>query len=88
MTASTLTMPASDVTVSSEFSVIDFADDGHSGDSEADAYIIYNKDQLDMLATRVNSGDNYSYQKFFKLGADITYDGTENNYTPIGTHPH
>ena len=82
---STLTMPASDVTVSSEFSVIDFADDGHSGDSEADAYIIYNKDQLDMLATRVNSGDNYSYQKFFKLGADITYDGTENNYTPIGT---
>ena len=80
----TLTMPASDVTVSSEFSLIDFADDGHSGDSEADAYIIYNKDQLDMLATRVNSGTNY-YNKFIKLGADITYDGTENNYTPIGT---
>ena len=81
---STLTMPASDVTVSSEFSLVDFADDGHSGDSEADAYMIYNKEQLDLLATRVNSGTNY-FHKFIKLGADITYDGTENNYTPIGT---
>ena len=77
-------MPEINVTVSAAVSLIDFADDGHSGDSEADAYIIYNKDQLDMLATRVNSGTNY-YNKFIKLGADITYDGTENNYTPIGT---
>jgi len=81
----TLTMPAANVTVSSEISLIDFADDGHSGDSEADAYIIYNKEQLDMLATRVNSGTSNYYNKFIKLGADITYDGTENNYTPIGT---
>ena len=81
----TLTMPAANVTVSSEISLIDFADDGHSGDSEADAYIIYNKEQLDMLATRVNSGTSNYYNKFFKLGADITYDGTANNYTPIGT---
>ena len=60
---------------------------GHSGDSEADAYMIYNKVQLDALATRVNAGGgNDYYKKFIKLGADITYDGTANNYTAIGTN--
>ena len=71
----------------------------NSGDSEADAYIIYNKDQLNLLAERVNtgSGDDYAASgysgKYFRLGANITYSNTsvwdnttstENNYTPIG----
>jgi len=55
----------------------------HSGDSEADAYVINTTEDLDLLASRVNAGNNYS-GKFFRLGANITYDGTENNFTPIG----
>jgi len=75
-------MPAADAIVTARWTVIDF-ETGHAG-TEEDPYIIYNKDQLDQLATRVNSGTGYS-GKFIKLGADIEYDGTENNYTPIGT---
>ncbi len=55
----------------------------NSGDSEADAYVINTTTDLDLLAQRVNAGNNYS-GKFFRLGANITYDGTENNFTPIG----
>ena len=64
-----------------------------SGDSEDDPYMILYASQLDLLATNVNSGNNYS-GKFFKLDADITYGhttvwndatSTENNYTAIGT---
>ena len=81
----TLTMPAADATIGVTTTFpIDWATEGRSGDTADDAYIIYNRDQLDMLAQRVNSGTSY-YQKFFKLGADITYDeNTDNNYTPIG----
>ncbi len=53
-----------------------------SGDS-GDPYIINCKAHLDLLALRVNAGNDY-YGKFFKLGADIIYDGTANNFTPIG----
>ncbi|MBQ3709401.1 MAG: InlB B-repeat-containing protein [Bacteroidales bacterium] len=64
-----------------------------SGDNANDPYIILYASQLDLLATNVNSGNNYS-GKFFKLDADITYahttlwndaTSTENNYTAIGT---
>ena len=64
----------------------------NGGDSEADAYVISTTDDLDLLAQRVNSGTNYK-DKFFKLGADITYShtkdwndatSTEDNFTPIG----
>ena len=64
----------------------------NGGDSEADAYVISTTDDLDLLAQRVNSGTAYK-DKFFKLGADITYShttawndvtSTENNFTPIG----
>ena len=58
----------------------------NGGTVEADPYMIYNKDQLDMLAERVNNGcsdggdDDYAeigYKgKHFKLGADIAYDHT------------
>ena len=78
----TFTMPAADATVTARWTVKDFTS-GHAG-TEADPYIIYNKEQLDQLASNVNSGTNYS-NKFIKLGADIEYDGTENNFTPIGT---
>ena len=79
----TFEMPAADATVTARWTVIDFTS-GHNG-TEADPYIIYNKDQLNLLAERVNSVLNYSSGKYFKLGADIEYYGTENNYTPIGT---
>ena len=78
----TFTMPANDVTVIARWSVADYTS-GHAG-SALDPYIIYNCDQLNLLANHVNSGDDYN-NKFIKLGADITYDGTENNYIPIGT---
>ena len=57
----------------------------NSGDSEADAYVINTTADLDLLAQRVNAGNDYS-GKFFRLGANITYDGTENNFTPIGVY--
>ena len=78
----TFEMTAADATVTARWTVIDF-ETGHAG-TEADPYIIYNKDQLNLLAEHVNSVLNYSSGKYFKLGADIDYDGTENNYTPIG----
>ena len=75
-------MPAADAVVTARWTVKDF-EIGHAG-TEADPYVIYNKDQLNLLATRVNSGNNYSSGKYFKLGADVEYDGTDNNYTTIG----
>ena len=63
--------------------------------TEGDPYMIYNKDQLDLLAERVNGGEIYS-DTYFQLGADIAYDPTaltidndgdgngDSNYTPIG----
>ena len=48
--------------------------------TEGDPYMIYNKDQLDLLAERVNDGITYCSDEshpdgyFFKLGADIEYD--------------
>ena len=51
--------------------------------------VISTPSQLDLLAKTVNGTDGYTANgfsgKYFELGADITYDGTENNYTPIGT---
>ena len=52
-------------------------------------YVIRTTAELDLLATRVNNGNEYK-NTYFVLGADIAYDGSvENNYTPIGdnTHP-
>ena len=55
--------------------------------TEDDPYLIYTSDKLDLLATRVNSGNTYNGD-FFKLMNDITYNYTgatnENNYTAIG----
>ena len=87
----TLTMPDADVTISAVLDPIDWATQS-TGADWTNAYIIYNKDQLDMLAHRVNAGNHYN-GKYFKLGADITYThkdanaegaATETNYTAIG----
>ena len=65
----------------------------NSGDTEADAYVIYTAQELDLLSQRVAAGNDYS-GKYFCLGSNITYShtsdwnnttNTENNYTPIGT---
>ena len=86
----TLTMPDADVTITVGLSVIDWATES---DGDADhPYMIYNKDQLDLLAERVNNGTYYS-GKYFKLGNDINYPhnsdwnaftSDENNFEAIG----
>ena len=85
-------MPEQNTSVTFSIVAKDFTADGHSGDSEADAYIIYNKEQLDLLAKMVNGTDGYTSNtfknKYIKLANDITYDGTENNFTPIGNSSH
>ena len=54
------------------------------GNGSADApYIIDTTEDLDLLAAIVNYQGKDFYKQYFELGADITYDGTENNYTPI-----
>ncbi len=94
----TLTMPDADVTISAALALIDWATVS-DGDSEEDPYMIYNKDQLLLLAHRVNGTNGETantYQgKYFKLGADITftYDDNEGddyaeNYEAIGNGSH
>ena len=84
----TFVMPASDVTVSANLTLIDWSGSGTQGDP----YIIMYRSQLDLLAERVNGGNEYD-QTYFKLGADIDYPhttawndatSTENNFTVIG----
>ena len=56
--------------------------------TEGDPYVIYNTAGLDKLASNVNGGNKYE-NTYFVLGADITYDESEdNNYTPIGDSSH
>jgi len=67
----TLTIPDYDVTVS--LAAKDFTDDGHDGSYE-DPYIIYNKDQLVMMASK---NDDFS-GKHIKLANDIDMSGVTN----------
>ena len=91
------TMPAEDVTVSHALAPIDWANESN-GDADH-PYMIYNKDQLNLLAYRVNGTHGETQQsdgyegKYFKLGSDITYPhtsdwndvtSTESNYEAIG----
>ena len=56
--------------------------------TEGDPYVINNTAGLDKLASNVNGGNKYE-NTYFVLGADITYDESEdNNYTPIGDSSH
>ena len=52
--------------------------------TEADPYIIYNREQLDVLAQRVNQGSTYS-GKFFKLNDYLRYNEGGHDYHVIGT---
>ena len=56
--------------------------------TSAKPYIIATTTDLDNLASYVNSGIDYE-DKHFCVNADITYDGSANNFTSIGdaTHP-
>ena len=67
---------------------------GNDGSSAAKAYTITTTGGLDQLAAQVKNG-NFFYDKFFRLGDDITYTHTtdwndatseENNFTAIGTY--
>ena len=56
----------------------------NSGHTENDAYVISTTEDLNLLSERVKAGNNYT-NKYFKLGANITYNkNTTNNFTPIG----
>lgn len=76
-------MPAADATVTHRFITLEWEGSG----TEDDPYTISLATQLDLLAQRVNGGNDYE-GKFFVLDADITYGhGTaddENKFTPIG----
>ena len=89
----TLTMPDADVTISAALALIDWAT-VNKGNS-ADPYMIYNKDQLLLLAHRVNGTNDETANDYepnsFKLGADITFshdadetDEYDENYEAIG----
>lgn len=88
----TFVMPASDVTVSANLAAIPW---GGAGTSDS-PYIIIHAAQLDMLATRLNTGTGDDYASsgyngiYFKLGADINYYPNElingENYTAIGNY--
>ncbi len=93
LSGTTLTMPDQDVTISVALAPIDWATVNQG--SPKDPYMIYNKDQLLLLAHRVNGTNgetaNMYYGKFFKLGADITFDPNDltldegqSNYEAIG----
>ena len=88
----TLTMPAEAVTVTANTTDLWGVESGCDGTTAAKAYTITTTAGLDLLATLVNSGNDFK-GKFFRLGDNITYDHTtdwndanseENNYTAIG----
>ncbi|MGX8696778.1 MAG: hypothetical protein ACSW8D_10355, partial [Prevotella sp.] len=81
-----LTMPNVNVTVRGEWLESDLSPFGTASGADGTAqhpYTITTTDGLDLLATLVNGGMDFA-GKYFELGADIAYDNTENNYTPIG----
>ena len=75
----TFIMPDKDVTVTAIIEIAPWSGDG----SAEHPFLISTTLDLDRLATKVNEGNDYS-DKFFLQTADLVYDGTENNYVPIG----
>ena len=78
-------MPSKNSWIRVVWTTIDWTGSG----TEADPNIILYPSQLDLLAYRVkeyqysSAPNDYSHQHY-RLGADLTYDGTENNFTSIG----
>ncbi len=58
---------------------------GEGKGAGTDPFIIATTDDLNQLATRVNNGETYR-GKYFLMTADLEFDGTENNFIPIGTY--
>ncbi len=94
ITGNTFTMPAADVTVSATLTDVWGIASGKDGTTVEKAYTITSTAGLDLLATLVNTGNEFQ-NKFFKLNADITYShkadneegaDTENNFTTIGVY--
>lgn len=77
----TFTMPAKAVTITA--TDVWGAASGKDGSTADKAYTITGTAGLDLLAQNVNGGSEYK-KTYFKLGDDIEYDGTANNFTPIG----
>ena len=66
---------------------IDWADEATGSDAD-NAYMIYNAEQLDLVAQRVNNSSTWAVfgSKYYRLMSDIGCDqDQENNYTAIGT---
>ena len=87
LSGNTLTMPASDVTVSGGAYKNDYvthwqASPDHDGSSEEKSYIITTPAGLQLLSSETND-DNTFINTFFKLGGDIDMSSVE-NFTPIG----
>ena len=79
ISGSTLTVPAADVTASGIYTAIPWSGSG----TQSKPYLIEYPSQLDLLATNVNGGTKYQGVHFLQT-KDLVYDGTENNYVPIG----
>jgi len=84
------------VTLVAQWEDVDWEAEGRSGDTPDDAYLIYTTRQLDLLASRVNGGNDVNgnaidmgndYEgKYFRLMADLAYDpDIEGNFVPIGS---
>lgn len=77
----TLHVGSSDVELSVDATFVKWSGEG----TAENPYIINFRDQLDWLAMSVNESTLSHYTgKYFILVNDLEYDGTENNYTPIG----
>ena len=72
----TLTMPDANVTITATTTAAEWDGDGDSWET---AYLIYNKDQFKLLASRVNNGTSTYANKYFKLMTDFTISITGNN---------
>ena len=82
------------VTLYAQWNIFDWLDENEG--TVDDPYMICLREQLDMLAIRVNGGRRY-IGGHFKLGANIDYQpttawndatSTENNFTAIGSYSH
>ena len=60
----------------------EYYNEGHTGDSEADAYIIDSVDDLKQMRDRVNAGTEST--KYYKLAADLDITA-ETEWMPIGS---
>ena len=84
----TLTMTGAAATVTPDVYDLWGIASGRDGSTAAKAFRITTTAGLDLLASKVNGGTDYS-GTYFELGDDITYDytglgDTESNYTAIG----